>query len=113
MSSIKKRKKKKLVEPPKVSMYETVPDDIKMLFGKFYSYSMLYIIFFGILFPFFLMYYLNKIFSICLFIGLILLYGVIIYDIRKKIGKYKSNVFILFIILVLFTLSFSIIKFII
>ena len=61
MSSIKKRKKKKLVEPPKVSMYETVPDDIKMLFGKFYAYSLLYIIFFGILFPWILMYYLNNV----------------------------------------------------
>ena len=64
MSSIKKRKKKKLVEPPKVSMYDTVPEDIKMLFGKFYAYSSLYILFFGILYPFFLMYYLNKIFTI-------------------------------------------------
>ena len=113
MSSIKRKKKKKLVEPPRVSMYDTVPEDIKILFGKFYAYSILYLIYFGLLYPFFLMYYLNKIFTVCLFIGLTLLYGVIIYDIKKKIGKYKSNVFIVFIILVVFTLSFSIIKFII
>ena len=106
MSSIKKKKKKKLVEPPRVSMYDTVPDDIKMLFGKFYAYSLLYLVFFGILYPFILMYYLNKIFTIIMFI-------IIIIDIKKKIDKYKSNVFILFIILVLFAISFSIVRFII
>ena len=113
MSSINKKKKKKLVEPPRVSMYDTVPDDIKMLFGKFYAYSLLYLVFFGILYPFILMYYLNKIFTIIMFIILIVLYIFIIIDIKKKIDKYKSNVFILFIILVLFAISFSIVRFII
>lgn len=113
MSSIKRKKKKKLVEPPRVSMYDAVPDDIKMLFGKFYVYSLLYLIFFGILYPFFLMYYLNKIFTIIIFILLIVLYIFIIVDIKKKIGKYKSNVFIIFIILVLFSISFSIVRFVI
>jgi hypothetical protein len=113
MSSIKKRKKKKLVEPPKVSMYDTVPEDIKMLFGKFYAYSSLYILFFGILYPFFLMYYLNKIFTIVLFIMLIGLYGIIIYDVTKKKDKYKSNMFVIFIILVMFAISFSIVRFIV
>jgi hypothetical protein len=113
MSSIKKRKKKKLVEPPKVSMYDTVPEDIKMLFGKFYAYSSLYILFFGILYPFFLMYYLNKIFTIVLFIMLIGLYGIIIYDVTNKKDKYKSNMFVIFIILVMFAISFSIVRFIV
>jgi hypothetical protein len=113
MSSIKKRKKKKLVEPPKVSMYDTVPEDIKMLFGKFYAYSSLYILFFGILYPFFLMYYLNKIFTIVLFIMLIGLYGIIIYDVTKKKDKYKSNMFVFFIVLVMFAISFSIVSFIV
>jgi hypothetical protein len=113
MSSIKKRKKKKLVEPPKVSMYDTVPEDIKMLFGKFYAYSSLYILFFGILYPFFLMYYLNKIFTIVLFIMLLGLYGIIIYDVTNKKDKYKSNMFVIFIILVMFAISFSIVRFIV
>ncbi len=113
MSSIKKKKKRKLVEPLKVSMYDSVPDDIKVLFGKFYTYSLLYIVFLGILYPFILMYYLNKIFTIVMFIILVLLYGYIIYDIRKKVGKYKSNLFVIFIILVLLTFSFSILKFVI
>ena len=63
MSSIKKKKKRKLVESPKVSMYDSIPDDIKISFGKFYTYSLFYIVFFGILYPFILMYYLNKIFK--------------------------------------------------
>lgn len=110
MSSIKKKKKRRLVEPPKVSMYESVPDDIKVLFGKFYTYSFVYIIFFGILYPLIFMYYLNKVFTIIMFIVLVLLYGYIVYDIKKKTGKYKSNIFIVFIILVLFSVSFSILR---
>ena len=110
MSSIKKKKKRRLVEPPKVSMYDSVPDDIKILFGKFYTYSLIYIIFFGLLYPLILMYYLNKIFTVIMFIVLFLLYGYIVYDIKKKTGKYKSNIFILLIILVLFSFSFSILR---
>lgn len=112
MSSIKKRKKKKVLTSPKVSMYDTVPEDIKLLFGKFYAYSSLYVLFFGILYPFFLLYYLNKIFTIVLFSVLVLLYAFIIFDIKKKIDKYKSNMFIFFILLVVFAMSFSVVKFI-
>ena len=60
MSSIKKRKKKKVVEPPKVSVYESIPDEVKISFGKFYSYSLIYIVFFSLLYPLILMYYLNS-----------------------------------------------------
>ena len=113
MSSIKKKKKKKLVEPPRVSMYDTVPDDIKMLFGKFYAYSLLYLVFFGILYPFILMYYLNKIFTVILFIVLVVLYGYIIYDIRKKTDKYTSNLFYFLIVLVFISVSISIVRLVI
>lgn len=113
MSSIKKRKKKKVVEPPKVSVYESIPDEVKISFGKFYSYSLIYIIFFSLLYPLILMYYLNKIFTIILFILLIILYCYIIFDIRKRIGKYRSIAFVFFIILVFFSISFSVLKLII
>lgn len=113
MSSIKKNKKKtkkKNIEVPDVTMYQSVPEDIKMLFGKFYVYSLLYIVFFGILYPVFLMYYLNNIFSILLIIVLVLLYGYIVYDIKKKTGKYISNIFFFLVALVVLTISLSIIK---
>lgn len=113
MSSIKRRKKKKIIEPPKVSMYDTVPENIKMLFGKFYAYSFLYVLFFGILYPFFLMYYLNKIFTVVLFVILIILYGLVVYDILKKREKYKSNMFVLCILFVILNISFSLLRFIV
>ena len=112
MSSIKKRKKKK-IDVPKVSLYDSIPDDVKMAFGKFYSYSSLYILFFDILYPWILMYYLNKIFTIVLFILLIIFYGIIIFDIKKKTIKYSSNLFYLFIILVFISISLSIVRLII
>ncbi len=109
MSSISKKKKKN-IEVPKVTLNQSIPDDIKILFGKFYVYSLIYIVFFGILYPLVLIYYLNIIFTIIMFIVLILLYGYMIYDIKKKTGKYISNMFFFLIILVLLSLSFSIIK---
>lgn len=112
MSSIKKKKKRK-TEVPKVSLYDSIPDDIKMSFGKFYAYSLLYIIFFGILYPWILLYYLNKIFTIVLFIILVCLYGYIIYDIKKKTDKYTSNLFYLLIVLVFITISISIVRLVI
>ena len=71
MSNISKKKKELKDKIPKVVMEETVPEDIKMVFGKFCAYSFLYIGFFGVIYPFFLMYYLDKLFSIGLIVGLI------------------------------------------
>ena len=111
MSSIKKnKKKKKSVDIPNITSNQAVPEDIKMLFGKFYAYSLLYIIFFGILFPWILMYYLNNVFSIIMIILLVILYGYIVYDIKKKTGKYISNLFFFLIALVALTTSLSVIK---
>ncbi len=110
MSSIKKRKKKKVVEPPKMSMYDSIPDDIKISFGKFYVYSMLYVLFFGLLYPYVIMFYLNKIFTVILFILLILLYGYIVYDTKKKTGKFISTMYFFLIMLVVLSISLSIIK---
>ena len=112
MSSIKK-KKKKGVETPNVTMYQSIPEDVKISFGKFYAYSLIYILFFGILYPWFLMYYLNTVFTIIVFIVLIILYGLMIYDIKKKTGKFISTMFFILIVLVLVSISFSIIKLII
>ena len=109
MSSIKK-KKNKVVETPNVSLQESIPEDIKMLFGKFYAYSLLYILFFAVLYPWFLMYYLNNIFSVVLIIGLCVLYLYIVYDIKKKTNKYISNVFFILILLVFISFSVSIVK---
>ena len=112
MSSIKKRKQKK-VKIPKMSLYESIPDEIKMLFGKFYTYSLLYIIFFGILFPWILMYYLNIIFSMVMIVLLVVLYIYMIWDIRKKTNKFTSNLFFLCIVLVCICISISIVRLII
>ena len=110
MSSLKKKKKNIKDKIPKVVMEETVPDDIKMVFGKFCAYSFLYVGFFGIIYPFFLLYYLNKLFSIGLIIVLVIFYGFIIFDTLKKAGKYKSNSFFLLIMLVFLVISLSVIK---
>lgn len=102
-----RKKKNKMSD---INMYATIPEDIKLYFGKFYLYSLVYIVFFGILYPFFLMYYLNIVFSMIILIILALLYVYIIYDINRRTRKYISNMFFFLIILVILSLSFSFIK---
>lgn len=110
MSNISKKKKELKDKIPKVVMDETVPEDIKMVFGKFCAYSFLYVGFFGVIYPFFLMYYLDKLFSIGLIVGLIVFYGFIIFDTLKKAGKYKSNSFFFMVMFVVLVISLSIIR---
>ena len=102
-----RKKKNKMSD---INMYATIPEDIKLYFGKFYLYSLVYIVFFGILYPFFLMYYLNIVFSMIILIILALLYVYIIYDINRRTRKYISNMFFFLIILVILSLSFSFIN---
>ena len=110
MSNISKKKKELKDKIPKVVMDEPVPEDIKMVFGKFCAYSFLYVGFFGVIYPFFLMYYLDKFFSIGLIVGLIVFYGFIIFDTLKKAGKYKSNSFFFMVMFVVLVISLSIIR---
>ena len=110
MSNISMKKKELKDKIPKVVMDETVPEDIKMVFGKFCAYSFLYVGFFGVIYPFFLMYYLDKLFSIGLIVGLIVFYGFIIFDTLKKAGKYKSNSFFFMVMFVVLVISLSIIR---
>ncbi len=110
MSNISKKKKELKDKFPKVVMDETVPEDIKIVFGKFCAYSFLYVGFFGVIYPFFLMYYLDKLFSVGLIVGLIVFYGFIIFDTLKKAGKYKSNSFFFMVMFVVLVISLSIIR---
>ena len=92
-------------------MYEAVPDDIKIAFGKFYLFSLIYIIFFLGLYPFVLIKYISD-FSCGLIVGfLTVFYIYMILDTKKKVKKFISTYFYILIFLVLLSISFSIVKY--
>lgn len=88
-----------------------IPNEIKILFGKFYLFSFIYILFFSIIYPLFLINILTELSSVIIFIFLIIFYIYIILDVKKKKNNYNSSMYVILILLVLTSISFSIIKF--
>ena len=89
-----------------------VPGEIRALFGKFYLFSFIYIIFFGIIYPFFLLKRVSIVSSILIFILLIIVYIYMIDDVRTKKKTFFSNMYFYLIIIVFFVISFSLVRFI-
>lgn len=110
---MKKEKDKVKKHKEYVSMVKkSIPDGIKIMYGKFIAFSIIYLLFFSIIYPFFLINKISKIGSAIIFITLILFYGYMIIDVWKKKKTYISEGFILIIPMVFLAISFSLIKFI-
>ena len=92
-------------------MYNAVPDDIKIVFGKFYTYSFIYLIFFSYIYPFILLGNIND-FIAGLVVGfLFVFYIYMILDAKKKIKHFSSWLYSVLIVLVFLSMFFSVIKF--
>lgn len=105
----KKERKKELKK-----LYKNeIPDNIKVIFGKFYFFSLLYLIFFLIIYPFVLIERFSLLNLLILLIFLSLFYIWIIIDVVKKKKGYNSNLFVLLIGLVILAISLSVVKLII
>ena len=105
----KKERKKELKK-----LYKNeIPDNIKVIFGKFYFFSLLYLIFFLIIYPFVLIERFSLLNLLILLIFLSLFYIWIIIDVIKKKKGYNSNLFVLLIGLVILAISLSVVKLII
>lgn len=105
MTKVKNKQKKKL--------NLEVPEEIRILFGKFYFFSLLYIIFFGIIYPFFLLERISIVSSVMIFICLIMIYLYIINDVRSNKKNFYSNMYFYLMVIVFFVISFSLIRFIV
>lgn len=89
-------------------MKENIPIEIRKLFGKFYLFSLIYIIYYVS----YLFFYnkLNKYFMIASNILLLLFYLYMIRDVIKNKKNYNSIAFVFFIGLVISLIVFSMIK---
>ncbi len=104
---MKKRNDKKINK----EMYKAVPDEIKIAFGKFYLFSIIYIVFFLGLYPFWLINYLND-FVCGLIVGfLTVFYIYMIMDTKRKVKTFISTFYYLLILIVFLAISFSVVKY--
>lgn len=92
-------------------MNKAIPNDIKVLFGKFYLFSVIYLIFFLIIYPFILVKIVTRLSSIILFCLLTVFYVYMIVDVQRNKKTYNSIFYVILITLVFMAISFSIIKF--
>ena len=100
---MKKQKTTKVVEE--------IPNDKKLLFGKFYFYSA-FVLLFIILYPFCIMEYLSFVGNIITLIVIPVLYVFMVIDVLRKRETYKSTIFLVCVVLILSTYLFSLIKYI-
>lgn len=104
---MKKQNKKRTCK----EMYKAVPDDVKIAFGKFYVFSFIYLLFFLIIYPFFLINYLNDFFSGIIFGFLVVFFIYMIKDTKVKAKTFASSFYYLLILCVFLAISFSIVKY--
>lgn len=95
----------------KNSIKSEIPKEIKIVFGKFYIFS-IFIFILLLMYPFFIMKYISIYSNVAIVIVLPVLYLLMIIDIVRKREVYRSSLFPLFIIFFLLTYVFTIVKFI-
>ena len=87
---------------------DSIPIEIKILFGKFYFFSFIYVLFLGVIFPIFLVNNISLINSILIIIVLGCFYLYIVIDVLRKKKNFTSTFFLLLILLVLSAIVFNI-----
>ena len=104
------KKEKVEIKPEETNLKREIPDEIKVLFGKFYVFSFVYILFFLILIPFVLGRFFHKVSIGLLIFWLSIFYIYMIIDVNKKRKSFTSSIFVFLIFLVVSSIIFSIIK---
>ncbi len=89
---------------------KNIPDEIKILYGKFIIYSFLMTLFFGFLFPFLLLDKISKISSFFLFLVLVLFYIFILIDVFRRRKTYHSTLFYILVFLFFSAVFYSVFK---
>ena len=111
---MKKKASKKEVKKENKNIQEAIkeqiPEEVKVIFGKFYIFSLIYIIFFAGLFPFYFIYYISLVSQILCVVLLSAFYIYIILDVHKKRKTFMSTIYVILIALVFVAISFSIVK---
>lgn len=87
-----------------------VPDNIRILFGRFTFYSIMIIFFLSIIYSLILVKYLSLFTAIGILVILFLFYLYMIYDVIKHKDTYSSVLFVILIIATVLSFGISILK---
>lgn len=107
------KEEKKINKLKEIQVKKEIPEEIKVLFGKFYVFSFIYLFFFFVVYPFLLVEKLRVWSSVIIFVLLGGFYIYMIGDVLSHKGRYSSTAFLFLILLVLTAMSFSLVKFIV
>ena len=87
-----------------------IPDDVKVVFGKFYVFSFIIILLLSLLYPFVIINYFSIYSQIGFLIFVLLFYGYMVFKLFKKKGKFMSLLVPLLIVSVLLLLVLDLLK---
>jgi len=92
---------------------KALPNEIKVLFGRFSLFSIIIILFVGILFPLLIMDNISLFSKIAILIVLLIYYVYMVIDVLRKKKNFNSPIFVLLIVLVGLSFISSVVKLII
>lgn len=87
-----------------------IPEEIKVLFGKFYVYSFIISLFFFTIYPFWLVKCLSKESLVGILVVAFLFYLYVLCDVKKKKKQFSSSIFMVLIFIVFSSFLFSLAK---
>lgn len=89
---------------------ENIPKEVKVLFGKFYLFSILVYLFLFVLYPLFIVNNVSVVSNIFILILFPLFYLYMIIEVLRNKGKYGSSLFWLFVIIFVVTYVLMVVK---
>ena len=104
----KKKENKKVINDEVIK--SQIPDEVKVALGKFYIFSMIYMIFFGVIFPFIIIENVSLVSQILAVVFLVAFYVYMLIDVIKKKKRFTLTLFVFLIVVVFILISFSIVK---
>ncbi|MBQ8659377.1 MAG: hypothetical protein IJ475_00870 [Bacilli bacterium] len=87
-----------------------IPDDVRVLFGKFTVFSTILIVFLSLIYSLVLVKNLTKFTSIGILVVLFLFYLYMVFDVIRHKGKYSSVLFVVLIISTMLSFGIAILK---
>lgn len=89
---------------------KSIPDDIRVLYGKFTLYSIIIILFLSVIYSLILINYISLVTAISVLVILFLFYVYMIYDVIKHKKTYSSLLFVILVMTTVLSFGIAIIK---
>ena len=91
---------------------DNIPKEVKVLFGKFYLFSIIVFLFLFVFYPLFIINNVSIVSNIFILILFPLFFLYMVIEVLKNKGKYGSGLFWLFVVIFIVTYVLMVIKFV-